>query len=361
MMGRAVFLNRFAIETVLGLLIVGAAHAQGYQKIAVSPEFEKAFREAFECSRALEQYEAAGNLAIKVVSDGKTQDLQYEVAVIKRKPGSFAVSISRPSDGHVLARVVSMGRNGKVSLYLPRELVMAATPQRIGQVVDTYTLPVVITLFDFLDDGKVDRWMSMMGRAEYAGREKLGEPDTERLKYMLNNYWTLREIGVDMWVSEGEQRMPLRIDVDLTKALTQRGPSAWVKPGGSVNLSVTFSGWKTDAEPKADIFDQPTPPEQYGELNLRDVLTLAESGVLPMLASVDPSQLASQLQSARAGGGNQALIERLKKATPEQRQQLMTKARGYAANGGAERMVRAAQSSGLTSSDIERLKEMIGK
>jgi hypothetical protein len=122
------------------------------------------------------------------------------------------------------------------------------------------------------------------------------------------------------------------MDVDLTTALTQRGPASWVKPGGSVNISILFADWAFDKEPDAASFDPPSPPKQYGELNLRDVMLVEQSGVLSTIASVtDPSQLISQLKSAQAAGGTPALIERMKKVTPAQREQLVGKLRGTAA------------------------------
>ena len=162
--------------TVIALLAAVTAQAQGYQKIVIPPEFERVFRAAFEGSRALEQFTAAGTLSVRVVSEGAAKDLICSVSLAKRTPDAFTVSVARAGDGHLLARVVSTGTKGQVSLYLPRELVMAATPARIGQVTDTYTLPMVITLFDFLDDGKLDRWWSLLGNAEYVGRETVPPP-----------------------------------------------------------------------------------------------------------------------------------------------------------------------------------------
>ena len=295
----------------------------------------------------LELETASGTLAVRVVSEGKTKDMHYSVSLAKRKPGAFAVSVSRAEDGRLLARVVSTGVKGHVSLYLPRELVMAATPTRIGQVTDTYTLPVVITLFDFLDDGKLERWWSLLSSAEFEGREAAEPAATEHLRFRMNNYWTLRDIGVDLWVREGDRPLMARMDVDLTTALTQRGPASWVKPGGSVNLSILFKDWAFDKEPESASFDQPTPLEQYGELNLRDVMLVEQSGVMSTLAAtVDPAQLVSQLRDAHASGGTSALVERLKKTTPAQRDQLVSKLRGSAA-------ARARQA-GVTQADISQ-------
>jgi len=314
------------------LLAAFAAEAQRHEKVVVPPEFERVFRAAFEGSRALEQFAATGTLSIHVVSEDVTKDLHCTISLAKRKPDAFSVSVARADDGRLLARVVSTGAKGQASLYMPRELVMSATPTRIGQVTDTYALPVVITLFDFLDDGRLDRWWSLLGSADYAGRET-GKPEgTEHLLFRMNNYWTLRDINVDMWVREGERPFLARMDVDLTTALTQRGPASWVKPGGSVNLSILFTDWTVDKEPDAAFFDAPTPPARYGELNLRDVMLVEQSGVLSTIASVtDPSQLISQLKAAHASGGTSALIERMKKVTPAQRQQLVDRLRGGAA------------------------------
>jgi hypothetical protein len=320
------------VVLALGLLAACPAPGEGYEKIVIPPEFERAFRAAFEAPRALEQFTATGTLEVRVVSEGKTQDLRYTVSIGKRSPGAFAVSVARAEDGRLLARVASTGVKGQVSLYLPRELVMAATPSRIGQVTDTYTLPVVITLFDFLDDGKLDRWWSLFGGAEYVGRET-AEPASEHLRFKMNHYWTLRDIGVDLWVREGASPLLARMDVDLTTALTQRGPASWVKPGGSVNLSILFTDWAVGGEPDAAAFDPPSPPEQYGELNLRDVMFVEQSGILSTVAATaDPAQLVTQLKDARASGGTTALVERLKKITPAQREQLVGKLRGSAAN-----------------------------
>lgn len=323
---------RILTMVTLALLAACVSQAQGYQKIVIPPEFDRVFRATFEGSRALEQFSASGTLEVRVVSEGNTKDLRYTVSMAKRAPGAFAVSVARAEDGRLLARVASTGVKGKTSLYLPRELVMAATPSRIGQVTDTYTLPVVITLFDFLDDGKLERWWSLLGAAEYVGRETAETAATEHLRFKMNQYWTLRDIGVELWVREGERPLLARMDVDLTTALTQRGPASWVKPGGSVNLSMLFPDWAFDKEPDAAAFDPPAHPEQYGELNLRDVMFVEQSGALSALAATaDPAQLVTQLKNAHAAGGTTALVERLKKVTPAQREQLVGKLRGGAA------------------------------
>ena len=338
---------RVAILFVSGFLAACCAQSQGYQKIVIPPDFDRVFRATFENSRALEQFTATGTLDVHVVSEGKTKELHCTVSIAKRKPGAFAVSVARAEDGRVLARVVSTGVKGQVSLYLPRELVMAATPTRIGQVTDTYTVPVVITLFDFLDDGKLERWWSLLSSAEYTGRESAEPAATEHLCFRMNNYWTLRDIGVNLWVREGDRPLMARMDVDLTTALTQRGPASWVKPGGSVGLSILFKDWFVDKAPESASFDQPTPLEQYGELNLRDVMLVEQSGVLSTLAAtVDPAQLVSQLRDAHASGGTTALVDRLKKTTPAQRDQLVNKLRGSAA-------ARARQA-GISPADISQ-------
>ncbi len=320
---------------LLSALVLSAAitaQAAGYQKIVIPPEFEKVFRAAFEGSRALEQFTATGTLAIHVVSEGVAKDLPCTVSLAKRSPDAFAISITRTEGGRQLARIVSTGEKGQVSLYLPRELVMSATPNRVGQVTDTYTLPVVIALFDFLDDGKVERWWSLLSSAEYVAHEKETPAATEHLRFRLNNYWTLRDIGVDLWVREEGQPFLARMDVDLTTALTQRGPASWVKPGGSVNLSLALTDWAVDKEPDDALFDPPASPKQYGELNLRDVLLAEQSGVLSTVASViDPTQLANQLRSAYAGGNIGAVIEKLRRLSPTQREQLVDRFRGQVA------------------------------
>ncbi len=332
MIAPGVRITQTVVLTVLTLAAALAAQAQGYQKVVIPPDFDRVFRAAFEGSRALEQFAATGTLSIHVVSEGVAKDLNCTVSLVKRDPGAFAVSVARAKDKHLLAQVISTGTKGQVSLYLPRELVMAATPTRIGQVTDTYTLPVVITLFDFLDDGKLDRWWSLLSSAEYAGHEKAGPAATEHLRFRMNNYWTLRDIGVDLWVREGDKPLLARMDVDLTKALTQRGPASWVKPGGSVKLSLLFPDWSVDKEPDAACFEGPNLPAQYGELNLRDVMLVEQSGVLSTLAAMgDPTQLISQLKSTYAAGGTSALMERMKKVTPAQREQLVDKLRGGAA------------------------------
>jgi hypothetical protein len=317
---------------LLALFAACAAPAQGREKFVVPPEFEKVFRTVFEGSRALDQFTATGTLSIHVVSEDVVKDLNCTISLAKRKPGAFSVSVARAGDGRLLARVVSTGVKGQVSLYLPRELLMSATPNRIGQVTDTYTLPVVITLFDFLDDGKFDRWLSLLGAAEYAGREAGKPAATEHLYFRMNNYWTLRDISVDLWVREGDRPLLARMDVDLSTALTQRGPASWVKPGGSVNLSVLFKDWSVDKEPDAASFEPPTPQKRYGELNLRDVMLVEQSGALSAIAAVgDPTTLISQLRNLYASGNTSALAERLKKTTPEQREQMVDRLHGGAA------------------------------
>mgnify|MGYP001363840792 CR=1 FL=1 len=341
----------FLMLLLPGLISASAAQAQGYEKIVVPPEFDRVFRATFEAPRALEQFTAAGTLEVRIVSEGKTKDLRYTVALAKRKPDAFAVSVSRAEDGRLLTRVASAGAKGQVSLYLPRELMMAATPTRIGQMTDTYTLPVVIALFDFLDDGKLDRWCSLFGSAEYIGAEKADPASTEHLRFKLSNYWTLRGVGIDLWAGGGERSLLARMDVDLTTALTQRGPASWVKPGGSVNLSILFKDWAFDKEPDSASFDAPTPIEQYGELNLRDVMLVEQSGALSTIAAtVDPAQLVSQLKDAHAAGGNAALIERMKKITPAQREQLVGKLRGSAAA--------RARAAGITPENIRQMNQL---
>jgi len=308
------------------------AHAEGYQKIQVPPEFEKVFRAAFEGSRALDQFSATGTLSIHVVSEEVAKDLNCTVSVAKRKPGALAVSVARSDNGRMLARVVSTGAKGQVSLYLPRELMMSATPNRVGQVTDTYTLPVVITLFDFLDDGKLERWLSLLGCAAYVGCDKANPSPADHLFFKLNNYWTLRDINVDLWVRQGEHPFIGRMDVDLTTALTQRGPASWVKPGGSVNLSVLLPDWTLDKEPEAALFDPPGSPKLYGELDLRNVMLAEQTGVLSTVATaVDPSQMLRNLRDVYASGNISAVIDRARKLSPAQREQIVDRFRGQIA------------------------------
>lgn len=326
---------RISTATLVAVAVLAAAfasHAEGYQKITVPPEFDKAFRAAFEGSRALEQFTAQGTLSIHVVSEDVAKDVDCTVSLAKRKPGAFAVSVTRTENGRTLARMVSAGPKGQASLYLPRELAMSATPNRIGQVTDTYALPLVITLFDFLDDGKLDRWLSLLGSAEYVGREAAQPAATEHLYFRLNNYWTLRDINVDLWVRQGERPFLARMDVDLTTALTQRGPASWVKPGGSVNLSLLLPDWAGDKEPDAALFDPPSSPKLYGELNLRSVMLAEQSGLLSAAAAtMDSSQMMTHLRDAYASGNISAVIERVKKLPPGQREQIVDRFRGQVA------------------------------
>jgi hypothetical protein len=270
------FVPRAVLLPVAALLVAFATRAGGYQKVDIPPAFEKVFRAVFEGSRTQERFTATGTLSVHVVSGDVVKDLHCTVSLAKRKPNAFAVSVARAEDGRLLARAVSKGAKGQASLFLPRELVMSATPNRIGQVTDTYTLPLVIMLFDLLDDGKLDRWPSRLGAAEYVGPNADKHAPTEHLYFNLNRYWTLRDVNVDLWVGQGRSPFLTRMDVDLTTALTQRGPASWVKPGGSVNLSLLLPDWSADKEPDAALFDPPSSPKLYGELNLHEVM-LADS------------------------------------------------------------------------------------
>ncbi len=335
-----------------------AALAQDPADNAVPQAFDRTFRTAFETARSVPQYESRGKLLVRVASGEEAQELECALYVAKLPGGVFTATVDRETGGHVLARVLSTGRQGRTALFLPRELVSASVPSRLGQMVDSYAIPAVITIFDFFDDGKIDRWFSMMDGVEFLGDAVDGEAGTDCVRFSLNNYWSLRGVTADLWVQRADPPLPARLDLDLSEALTQRGPSAWVKPGSKVTLSMRFGPWYTEEEPDMGAFTKPSPPAQYSELDLRTVMLAAESGMLEAVgASADPAKLMTQLRDARATGGNASAIERLKKATPAERRQLMNRARSMGA-GGRAGAAAAARQMGLSQREIEQLKKM---
>lgn len=335
-----------------------AVPAQEPPDNTIPPSFDRTFRTAFETARSIPQYESHGKLLVRVADGTETRELECLLYVAKLPGGVFTASVDREAGGHVLARVLSTGRQGRTALFLPRELVAASVPSRLGQLVDSYAIPAVITIFDLFDDGKIDRWLSMMDGAEFLGDAVDGEAGTDCVRFSLNNYWTLRGIAAELWVQRADPPLPARLDLDLSAALTQRGPSAWVKPGSTVTLSMRFGPWYTEEEPDMGVFTKPSPPAQYSELDLRTVMLAAESGIIEAVgASADPAKLMTQLRDARASGGNASAIERLKKATPAERRQLMNRARSMS-GGSRAGAAAAARQMGLSPQEIERLKKM---
>lgn len=337
---------------------VACAAAQDPATSAPSHAFDRTFRTAFETARTLVQYESCGKLLVRVVSGDETQELDCGLYVAKLPGGVFVATVDAEPGGRVLARALSTGRQGRTALFLPRELVSASVPSRLGQMVDSYAIPAVITIFDLFDDGRIERWFSMMDGAEFLGDAVDGEAGTDCVRFSLNNYWTLRGVVADLWVQRADPPLPARLDLDLGAALTQRGPSSWVKPGSTVTLSMRFGPWYTEEDPDMGAFTRPSPTAQYSELDLRTVMIAAESGMLEAVgASADPAKLMTQLRDARAAGGNASAIERLKKATPAERRQLMNRARSMGA-GDRAGAAAAARQMGLSQREIEQLKKM---
>jgi len=329
--------------------------------------------------RGLEQYTASGMVTVHYqAADGPEQELQYFLSLAKPSPHHLAITVLNADDGALVQKLVLAGQQGQATLYLPRATAMtAAASVMMGAFPDTLTLALVMPLFEYLEYTRPDRWHSRMGATAELRTETLGTGEAHFLGLSLNNYFSLRDYELELWLDAEEAPLLQRMAVDLSRALEARGVGGIIAAGTRLRMELDLDTWSPGEAPHAEALAAPGGEDEFETVDVAGLLaadgdpllagfSLAEvlggdmlpGGGLPggasggrLPAGVSRGQVPTR--GPGAGGGGQMpsaaeraqIISRLRNASPAERERIVQELRteyggasGGGRAGGAQRM-----------------------
>lgn len=338
----------------------------------VTEEFKQLLSAAHGFLRGQERFEARGTLDAAMKTGDETQTHSYAFSMAKLGMNRFAMSVYREDEDVVLARLIATGRQGAAQIYLPRELNAVTLMARIWNQPEGLAVPPLFLLYDFLEYSKPERWLNMLARGSVSEPEEFGGKPAMTLDMTFNNYFSFRDLRVEMPVHDPVGDAPkiagLRMDLsDVVRGIPGVGDG---HDAAGITVVLTLDTWRMDAAPPTEAFAMPAPRQNYRSVGVTELFAVAGGAHMPAapvasLQTLAPNMPQMMRQMPRTPEAAEALIRQYGvsnliaqfQALPRHEQRrIINELRSSPL--GAQLRSRARQM-GLSEQDIRRLRSLV--
>jgi hypothetical protein len=363
-MQRCSYRSRSSMLWVLGLIIMLALTglAQGQDVVEandpaegggeVTAGFTESLNKAYVHLRSLDRYFAQGILTTHVNTGDGMQEQHYKFSLAKNGITHFSISVYEEDGQQVVMRLLSAGRQKSAKLYLPREINAMMMMARLQDQPEGIAVSAVLMLYDFLEYSRPEQWLKMLSKGELSGPEVVGDQFVSCLELTFNNYFSLRNLNVQMplYGAEGVTPKIAGLRIDLSAALRELPTVALMDASSSVTVDLRLDPWEEGTPPPSQEFAIPVPRTQFQDMGVAEIFEFANADKsttsLPRLESIPRTPAAAS-----------AMVSKFKSAPRSEQRRMVNEARKSPA---AQSLRSRAKQMGLTEQDIRRIKSLMG-
>ncbi|HVX59200.1 MAG TPA: DUF2092 domain-containing protein [Pirellulales bacterium] len=204
------------------------------------------------------QVDFSQEIVIKLNGMEKTLESQAKIAV--ERPNRIAI---RNEESELGVDVVCDGEQLSLSVPALKKYSQSAAPESLAEILKNPVLSMGSQsgngpMLDIFSDDPYSALMKGVNKAEYAGREKVGDLEVHHLKFEQDQFdW-------EMWVAADAPPRLVQVALDLEKSLAASGLSQEQLKDSQLTSLQKYEHWKFDAplDEKLFAFEPPADAEK---------------------------------------------------------------------------------------------------